>query len=204
MPFGNSRSFNCIATVAGLFIFAAAIIMGALLLAFGAVPGLQDYYRERDYHLTSTCSLRYADITGSRHCSYTVRENCHRTHDYDDDGCDHRTYFGSYQCVEIWVSFEDTNGTMSKARLFRSYRDAKKTDFECTAYECQYSERILDFKEDIESMKTFKCHYDPDQLEYVYRDDASLSSVIIYFVVGILLIILPLIIGLGCLFCKIC
>ena len=199
MLFKEIRSFNCMFTAVGLFICAVAITMGTVLLAIEAVPGLQDYNKEKEYHLEAMCTLRYTNITGTRDCTFRVTENCHR-----DDGCDHRTFYGSYKCVEISVTFEDTDGTIQNAHLFRSYRDAKRTDFECTAYECQFSGRILDFKEDMESVDTFSCHFNPSQPEYVYRDDASLGPVVIYFVAGILLIVLPLIVGLGCLFCKNC
>ena len=95
MPFKEIPSFNCMLTAVGLFICAVAITMGAVLLAIEAVPGLHDYNKEKEYHLETTCTLRYTNITGTRDCTFQVTESCH-----NDYGCDHRTQ--SMDLTSVW------------------------------------------------------------------------------------------------------
>ena len=102
---------------------------------------------------------------------------------------------GSFSCIQISASYQTLNSTVRNAQLYRSYKDARETDFECSAYECEHSGRIFEYKNDTENAGSFKCHYNPNKPQYVYKDVTESEDIVpnvIFLVLGLIFIVLAL------------
>ena len=74
------------------------------------------------------------------------------------------------------VSYVDGNKSMINAQLFRSFRDAKHTDYQCAAYKCQHSGDILTYGESLKKIYSIKCFVNPNKPHYVYTDSSAGNS----------------------------
>ena len=167
-------------------------MIGCFVLGFDAVPDLKNFLEEELYHVETTCHLISGNKTEVRDCTYI--ENC-------GDDCTRERKI-SFQCLRVWVSHKDSNSNIIITEMFRSYQDAVKTDFECSAYECVDSSKIFEYFREVNEVKKFQCFYHPERLEYAYFGTANHSLVIFTFVFEILLILIPVTIF-CCIFIKI-
>ena len=171
-----------------VFLIGVGILaLACYILGTKVIPPIHDYNTEKSDHLKSTCTLRYTNVTGTKVCSYPIR--C-PDDDEDEGPCLEE---GSFSCVQISVSYKTLNSTVVNAELFRSFKDARETDFECSAYECEHSERIFDYKNDTENAGSFKCHYNPNKPHFVYKDVAKRLDIVtnvIFLILGLIFIIL--------------
>ena len=77
---------------------------------------------------------------------------------------------------DVIVSYEDGNKSMINAQPFRSFRDAKHTDYKYAAYECQHSGDILTYGENLKKMDSIKCFVNPNKPHYGYTDSSADNS----------------------------
>lgn len=152
-----------------------------------AVPNLRRYLNEEQHHLPSSCTLTSTNHTGPVQCTY--EHNC------GDVGCQYRG--GEFSCIRVTVDYLAVNGSRKHAELFRSFPDAQKTKFQCAAYECQNAHKVLEFKNSLESDRTFQCFYHPEKPDVAYMDktDEDEFAVIVFTLLcGCLLITIPVLI----------
>ncbi len=69
------------------------------------------------------------------------------------------------------------NGTLHNPMLYRSYADAKKTDFECMLYECENAEDIPGYIERLIERVTLECYYRPGNEEHVYIETGDWEQI---------------------------
>ena len=69
------------------------------------------------------------------------------------------------------------NGTFHNPMLYRSYADAKKTDFECMLYECKNAEDIPGYIERLIERVTLDCYYRPGNEEHVYIETGDWEQI---------------------------
>ena len=184
MACDNSKcAFRFVVLLIGVGILALA----CYILGTKVIPPIHDYNTEKSDHQESICTFRYTNITGTKTCSYPIR-----CPDDDEEGpCMQER---SFPCIQIYVSYQTLNSNVAvNAELYRSYKDARETDFECSAHECEHSGRISAFKNDTENVGSFNCHYNPNKQQYVYKDATKNSDIVpnvIFLVLGLIYIVL--------------
>ena len=148
------------------------VVTYAVFFAHG-VPLLRKYLQEERHHISKTCALKSIEDSETRSCSYRYWTYCrNRRLDCRFDEVRH----GRYVCWKVVVSYEDENKSMVKAQLFRSFRDAKHTDYQCAVYECQHSGKILTYGENLKKMDNVKCFTNPNKPQYVYMESSADNS----------------------------
>ena len=169
-------------TACALFVPLILFVLGNIeitLLITKGVPDLKRLLEEPDLEET-TCRLISANETGIINCTYI--ENC-------GEHCK-RERKSSFQCLQVSASYNYSNSSIVIAEMFRSHHDAVKTDFGCSAYECEDSSKIFEYFREVSEVKSFQCYYQHGKLEYVYFDPVNRPLVIFIFVLCILLILL--------------
>ena len=157
-------------------------LTGCTFLATAGVPDLKHFLEEEIHYVETSCRLISANKTGPRACTEGKRES-------------------QFQCLRVLASYEDSNSSIIIAEMFRSNKDAKETDFECSAYECTEPAEIDEYFREVNESESFQCFYHPDRLEYVYFDTENHSLVIFLFVLYVLLIVMPLALLCVCTLC---
>ena len=166
--------FTCFLVICIVCFFVSAIVLGA----HGGLK-FHDYLQEERHYVKTTCNLKSVDETELKDCTYYYTEECHHGSCRVNEWRDTR-----YRCVKAVVSYAWNNKSVVAAALFRSYQDAEKTDYECAAYECEHSDDILQFANDLEVMHTFQCYSHPGKPDHVYIDSGVVKSdwLIFFFV----------------------
>ncbi len=82
------------------------------------------------------------------------------------------------------------NGTLHNPKLYRSYADAKATDFECALYECKNAEDIPGYIKQITSQVTLECYYRPGNEKHVYVETGDWDRILAEFVGMIIITII--------------
>ena len=116
-----------------------------------------------------TCTLKYVDDSETRSCTYRYLGGCRAKRGCKIDEIRRR----GYACLNVLVSYEYGNKSTMNAQLFRSFRDAKHTDYQCAAYECQDSGDILTYGENLKKMDNIKCFTNPNHPQYVYMQSSA-------------------------------
>ena len=62
----------------------------------------------------------------------------------------------------------DIKGILYHPQLYRSYADAKTTDFDCALYECKHAVNIPGYIKRIEARASVHCYYRPGNDNYAY------------------------------------
>ena len=68
------------------------------------------------------------------------------------------------------------------------YRDADRTNFECSVYECKDGYSIITWIMGLKDLKDFRCYYHPDAPQYVYMDTATHWRVIALFTTALVML----------------
>ena len=158
------------------------VFLGCFYMAAYGEPDLKRLLEEERHHVETICRLISANKTEARDCTYW--EDCGNGYTSERKS--------SFQCLRVWVSYNDSNSSIIISEMLRSYQDAVETDFECSAYECEDPSKIFKYFRKVNEAKILQCFYHPERLEYVYFDTANHSLVIFIFVLCILLIVIPL------------
>ena len=138
--------------------FAILFLAGGLVLGIKAVPDLKRYLDEERHHVNTLCTFQYTEISEVRDCTY--EKDC-------GNGCS-KTVKNSYPCYQVYVTFKDKDDSVIQAKIFESFKDAERTEHECTTYSCRNPNGIQDFVNELQMEKTFDCFHDPGKLHYVY------------------------------------
>lgn len=147
------------------------------------------YVQEERHHTRTICTFKSIDDSETKACTYRYQSQCYRR--YKGRCRIDEIREDRYLCLKVSVSYEHTNSSLIHARLFRTYRDAKHTSFQCAAYECPHSKDILKFTEDLEEMDHIECFYHPEKPTHVFMDSGSNHSglIIFFFTFELLLVI---------------
>ncbi len=78
------------------------------------------------------------------------------------------------------------NGTEHRPKLFRSYADAKATDFQCALKECRGASGIRGYVKSMMSKSSFECYYRPDNVNHVYVESGDWNQILTQFIVLII------------------
>ena len=70
------------------------------------------------------------------------------------------------------------------------YRDAERTNYECSAYECEDGYHVITWVMELEDLVGFQCYYHPGAPQYMYMETAIHWRVIALFVTGLLMLVL--------------
>ena len=100
---------------------------------------------------------------------------------------------GSYDCHAVDATIESDTGITSTS-VYRSYPDAKTTDFKCALYECELSYIIQSFIKELKGKNSSDCYYKNDDLEIVYIQTEGHSNVVVMMALFIFFIVLGVII----------
>ena len=76
----------------------------------------------------------------------------------------------------------EVNGTLHYPELFRSFADAKTTDFECALYECKNAEDIPGYIKSLTDKKTVACYYRPGNQKQVYIETGDWDWILAEFI----------------------
>ena len=171
----------------------------ALFFAHG-VPLFHKYLQEERHHVSKTYALKSVDDSETRSCTYRYQRNCRaKSGTCEIDEIRRR----GYVCLNVLVSYEDGNKPMMDAQLFRSFRDAKRTDYQCAAYECEHSGDVVEYGENLKKMDSIKCFTNPNQPQYVYmQSSADNAGWIVFFFSFELILLLVMIVVLLCLIVR--
>ncbi len=120
-------------------------------------------------------------FVGSKSCSYDKPEK--------GKG---RIRTGSYECHAVNATILSDNGVISTS-VYRSYPDAKTTDFKCALYECEMSYTIQTFINDLKQKNSSDCYYKKDILKTVYIETEAHSNVEVMLALFIFFIVLGVI-----------
>ncbi len=118
------------------------------------------------------CKLYFTD---KRKCTYVVDcgESCIRVE------------HSEFECYIITVSMMD-NGTVHFPTLYRSYADAKATNFQCALKECRGAAGIPDYVQSITSQSSLECYYRPGNVDRVYVESGDWNHILSQFIVLII------------------
>ena len=140
----------------------------ALFFAHG-VPSFHKYLQEERHHVSKTCTLKSVDMTETRSCTYRYLGGCRAKRGCKIDEIRRR----GYVCLNVLVSYEDGNKSTMDAQLFRSFRDAKRTDYQCAAYECEHSGGHIDIWRKLEENEQYKMLHKSNHPQYVYMQSSA-------------------------------
>ena len=126
-----------------LCVLVAFFVGGILVLGQHAVSEFQNYRKEDHHHVSTSCVMESVNVSALRDCTY---DEMHST----------------FTCVQVTVSYKGS----VKGRLFRSSEDARDTQQQCLAYECEKSGSIYTYVNNLNS--EFECFYNPERPYFVY------------------------------------
>ena len=162
------------------FVFFLNFLWGIILLGKKAVPEFQNYRKEEQYHVRTQCIIESVNVSTVNDCTYDVdEEEIHST----------------YPCVQVIVSYDGS----VKGHLFRSTEDAKDTQHQCVAYECEKSGSIFTYVDNLTS--EFGCFYNPQKPYFVYLELKEGWLVYFTFACFIIIVVSPVLVFLCC-WCK--
>ncbi len=94
-----------------------------------------------------------------------------------DDTC-YYTVYKIFTCMQVLAHYTSTNGTVMNAELFKSHKQARETDFDCSVLECRSPKKVHEFVKDLRRKESFgmECHYHPEEPQYVYIDTYEATS----------------------------
>ncbi len=119
--------------------------------------------------------------TGDRKCSYIYTSSC------DNDGCAMVTDY--YPCYTLNTTIV-INGTVHTPQLYRSYTDAKVTDYECALYECKTAGNIPGCIKELEGRLNIECYYRLGNERHVYIETVDGTRILTQFIIVIILTVI--------------
>ena len=80
------------------------------------------------------------------------------------------THHVPYDTINVIASFEWADPTSQLASVFKSYKEAKSTNFEYILPECskESNSTVHEFVNNLRERKFFKCYVNPNRLGYLY------------------------------------
>ena len=100
----------------------------------------------------------------------------------------HEKVIRIYRCLVATVSLDYHDNTCRKARLFRSVKDAEKTKYKYSAYECKQPWDITSFVTGLENNGQLRCAYHPRNPRRAYVVDHSYLPYLVPIAVIIIII----------------
>ena len=81
-------------------------------------------------------------------------------------------------------------GNLYQMSLFRSYADAKASDFKCAIHECRDREGVRDYIQNFENKSTFTCYYNPANIHHAHAETGDKTQILTVFVLLIMFTVL--------------
>ena len=156
-----------------LCVLVVFLVGGIFTLGQHAVSEFQNYRKEDYNHVSTSCVMESVNVSAVRDCTY---DEIHST----------------FPCVQVTVSYKAS----VKGRLFRSSEDARDTQHQCLAYECEKSGIIYTYVNSLNS--EFECFYNPEKPYFVYIESKDGRLVNFTFACFIIISLSPLLVFLCC------
>ena len=167
-----------------------AIVVTTVLLINEKNANMVYYWNEERYHMAMICTYHNLSTTGTTECTYTTSRCVKKKKKKKKKGtnCAERkadTHYVYYDAINVIASFEWTDTTSQLASVFKSYKEAKSTNFAHIQPECskESNSTVYNFVDDLRERKFFKCYVNPDRLGYVYLDTYDFNRFILLVLV---------------------